>query len=143
MLVALILSFRPSLVWLLGAGLSAHFALGALLTNPVLGGAAFTAGKAAGSSGLGPLGFHLPVLIKDVGEALQRLLPAGLGVGGAGASSGGGSSAGAGWVQGMVLAAREWAAEKGVSWVVGVVVCAALILLLARLPDEGATAAGS
>lgn len=108
-LAALALSFRPSLAWLLGVMLSGNFVLGMLLRSP-----ASAAAAAALTSSSASTSAQLPA-------AWAALLgdPTAL-------------------VGALLKSLKSSAASPGNSWAIGAAAAAAVVVFLARLPDEAA-----
>ncbi|KXZ46167.1 hypothetical protein GPECTOR_46g236 [Gonium pectorale] len=119
-LAALLLTARPSLRWLLAAGLAAQFTLPALLAAPV----PYAPGAAAGAAAAGQSALARlmpPWLVSGAGDQLAG------GFGGAAAAAGGGGGSGLGAFVGALK-------SPAMSWLWGAAAGALLVVLLARLP---------
>ncbi len=118
-IAALLLTARPSLRWLLGAGLAVQFTMPALLATPVPFSPAVGGGAAAAGQ-----------------SALTALLPGWLlgAMGGGGGATAGVAAAGGGGGSGLgaFLAALK---SPAMSWLWGAAAGALIVVILARLPE--------
>lgn len=113
-LSSLALSFRPTLGYLMGAALTLNFLSGFMLNAP-LSGAVGAAGGLAGAASAQGTATATGTLVSVARDPVGALLAAAKGL------------------QGSAL-------DPGNVWVLGAVVAAAVVVLLARLPDPDAQA---
>jgi hypothetical protein len=106
-LAAMVLSFRPSLAWVIGVILSGNFIMGLMLQAPVSAAAAAAAAKSTSSSAQG--------LMSPI-SSLVNMDPVAV-------------------AKAIFKSMEQTAVSPGSSWVIGAAAAAAIVVMMARLPD--------